>query len=121
MLNPLMQLYIISVSLGLSVRLQFESCHHIFFRMVMTLCYDAISRNVSGLKYSPFVIFSLTSTTIFPACAFILLVQDRIGRKALASASLFLSGIATASSGLILATARSPDSGMIISLAIISR
>lgn len=91
--------------------------------MVMTLCYDAISRNINGLEYSPFVIFSITSLTIFPACLLILVVQDRIGRKALASGSLLLSGIFTIFSGLIQATimtnAFSPI--VIITLAVIAR
>lgn len=89
--------------------------------MVMTLCYDAISRNVNGLGYSPFVVFSVTSTTILPACAFILLTQDQLGRKALASSALLVSGIFTASSGLILATMSSPSPSLIITLAIIAR
>lgn len=61
--------------------------------MVITLCYDAISRNINGVNYSPFILFSITSVTILPACVFILILQDRIGRKAMASASLLLSGI----------------------------
>lgn len=87
----------------------------------MTLCYDAISRNVNGLGYSPFVVFSATSTTIFPACAFILAMQDRIGRKALASSSLLVSGIFTACAGIILATIKAPSPVLIISLAIVAR
>lgn len=87
----------------------------------MTLCYDAISRNVSGLGYPPFIVFSLTSTTIFPACAIILATQDRLGRKALASSSLLISGIFTASAGLILASIEEPSPLLIVSLGIIAR
>lgn len=72
-------------------------------RMVITLCYDAISRNVEGLGISPFIMFSLSATAIFPACLVILLLQDRIGRKAMASSSLFISGIFTAGTGIIIA------------------
>lgn len=87
----------------------------------MTLCYDAISRNVSGFGYSPFVIFSATSATIFPACLVILLAQDRLGRKALASSSLLLSGLFTACSALLLTLADSPDANVAASLAMVAR
>lgn len=72
--------------------------------MVMTLGYDAIARNVNGFNLSPFVIFTATSATIFPGCAFILAMQDRIGRKAMASGSLLISGIFMAAVGTMLAT-----------------
>lgn len=87
----------------------------------MTLCYDAISRNVNGLKYSPFLVFSTTSTSILPACLFIVLVQDKIGRKALASGALLLSGIFTATSGTVQAFFSNPYPSLIIIFAILSR
>lgn len=89
--------------------------------MVMTLCYDAISRNVSGFGYSPFVIFSATSATIFPACLVILLVQDHLGRKALASSSLLLSGLFTACSAVLLSLTSDPDANVTASLAMVAR
>ena len=72
------------------------------FSMVLTLCYDAISRNVNGLGFSPFIVFSLSSLTILPSCLIILLLQDKIGRKAMASSSLLLSGLFTAIAGVLL-------------------
>lgn len=92
-----------------------------FKSMVMTLCYDAISRNVQHLDYSPFIVFSITSTTIFPACAFILATQDRVGRKALASVSLFISGIFTSFAGILLATMLKPNPAIVVSLALVAR
>lgn len=71
-------------------------------RMVITLCYDAISRNVEGLGVSPFVVFSISATSILPACLVILLLQDRIGRKAMASGSLVMSGFITCLTGILL-------------------
>lgn len=71
--------------------------------MVITLSYDAISRNVEGLGLSPFVMFSLSATSIFPACVVLLLLQDTIGRKAMAASSLLVSGIFTVSTGLLIA------------------
>lgn len=70
--------------------------------MVITLCYDAISRNVEGLGVSPFLVFSISATSILPACLVILLLQDRIGRKAMASSSLLLSGFITGLTGFLL-------------------
>lgn len=74
--------------------------------MVITLCYDAISRNVEGLGLSPFIMFSLSATAIFPACVVLLLLQDIIGRKAMAASSLFISGIFTVASGFLIAYER---------------
>lgn len=70
--------------------------------MVITLCYDAISRNVEGLGVSPFLVFSISASSILPACLVILLLQDRIGRKAMAAWSLLLSGFITCSTGLLI-------------------
>lgn len=70
--------------------------------MVITLCYDAISRNVEGLGMSPFLVFSISATSILPACLIILLLQDRIGRKAMASSSLLLNGFITVGTGFLL-------------------
>ncbi|KAJ8923756.1 hypothetical protein NQ315_010337 [Exocentrus adspersus] len=93
----------------------------VFKSMVLTLCYDAISRNVNGLGYSPFVVFTATSSTILPACLFILAVQDKAGRKALASGSLLLSGVFTTGSGVIQAFMQNPEPILIITLAVIAR
>lgn len=71
--------------------------------MVLTLCYDAISRNVSGLGFSPFLLFSASSLIILPACLIILAFQDKIGRKAMTSGSLLISGLFTAVTGVLLA------------------
>lgn len=71
-------------------------------RMVITLCYDAVSRNVQGLGISPFVMFTLSATSILPACLLLIALQDRIGRKAMASMSLLLSGIFISCTGIIL-------------------
>ncbi|XP_004518133.1 organic cation transporter protein isoform X1 [Ceratitis capitata] len=75
----------------------------LFFKsMVITLCYDAVSRNVQGLGISPFVMFTLSATAILPACILLIVLQDRIGRKAMASMSLLLSGVFISVTGAIL-------------------
>jgi MFS family permease len=84
-------------------RLRRKTCILIFKSMVLTLCFDAISRNVDGLGYSPFVMFSMTSLTKLPASLIILLLQDRVGRKAMASGSLLISGVFTIASGIVIA------------------
>lgn len=70
--------------------------------MVITLCYDAVSRNVQGLGISPFLMFTLSATTILPACLLIIALQDRIGRKAMTSITLLLSGIFISVTGIVL-------------------
>lgn len=91
-------------------------------RMIITLGYDAISKNVEGLGISPFVLFSLSASAIFPACLMLLLLQDRIGRKAMASSSLLVSGFFTAGTGIILANQQShPDPLLLAVLSIIAR
>lgn len=91
--------------------------------MVITLCYDAISRNVDDFGITPFVMFTLSAAAILPACVVLLLLQDRIGRKAMAAGSLLVSGIFTAATGIIIAYrqhgAASP--AMLVTLAVIGR
>lgn len=90
--------------------------------MVITLCYDAMSRNVEGLGISPFIMFTLSASAIFPACLVLLALQDRIGRKAMASSSLLLSGIFTAASGIIIvyhSGVKSPE--LLVILSVIGR
>ncbi|XP_068152102.1 organic cation transporter-like protein [Drosophila tropicalis] len=98
----------------------------LFFKsMVITLCYDAVSRNVQGLGISPFVMFSLSATTILPACLLLIALQDRIGRKAMASMSLLLSGIFISVTGCILFAAATNTSEktttLLVSLSVIGR
>lgn len=96
----------------------------LFFKsMVITLCYDAVSRNVQGLGISPFVMFSLSATAILPACLLIIALQDRIGRKAMASASLLLSGIFISVTGGIIFAASASDktTTLLVSLSVVGR
>lgn len=90
--------------------------------MIITLGYDAISKNVEGLGMSPFILFSLSASAILPACLVLLLLQDRIGRKAMASSSLLVSGFFTAGTGIVLAyQTNHQDPAMLAVLSIIGR
>jgi MFS family permease len=89
--------------------------------MIITLGYDAISKNVEGLGISPFIMFSLSASAIFPACLVLLALQDRIGRKAMASSSLLISGIFTAGCGIILAYKKHQDVTVLAILNIVGR
>ncbi|CAG2061257.1 unnamed protein product, partial [Timema podura] len=62
--------------------------------------FDAISRNVEGLNYSPVFMFSVTSVTKLPSSLVIVGLQNRVGRKAMASGAILLSGVFTVVSGL---------------------
>lgn len=84
-----------------------KTCILIFKTMVLTLCYDVISRHVNGLGLSPFVMFSASSATVLPSCLMVIALQDRVGRKALASASLLLTGLFAGAAGTVLASADS--------------
>lgn len=106
----------------MSIHFQQNNAFLSFHRMVITLCYDAMSRNVEGLGVSPFLMFTLSASAIFPACLVLLALQDRIGRKAMASSSLLLSGIFTAASGIIIVYHRgvkSPE--LMVALSVIGR
>lgn len=74
--------------------------------MVLTLCYDAISRNIEGLGYDPFTMFTITSATIFPSCVTILLLQDRVGRKAISVLALLLTGLLNLTQGALLVSGK---------------
>lgn len=89
--------------------------------MIITLGYDAISKNVEGLGLSPFILFSLSASAILPACLVLLALQDRIGRKAMASSSLLVSGFFTAGTGIALAYQKSQDPLLLAALSIIGR
>lgn len=89
--------------------------------MVITLCYDAMSRNVEGLGISPFIMFTLSASAIFPACLVLLVLQDRIGRKAMASSSLLLSGIFTAASVIIVYHRGVESPELLVTLSVIGR
>jgi OCT family organic cation transporter-like MFS transporter 4/5 len=89
--------------------------------MIITLGYDAISKNVEGLGISPFVLFSLSASAILPACLVLLALQDRIGRKAMASSSLLVSGLFTAGCGIILAYRTDQNPVVLAALSIVGR
>ncbi|KAH8360131.1 hypothetical protein KR093_010956 [Drosophila rubida] len=97
----------------------------LFFKsMVITLCYDAVSRNVQGLGISPFVMFSLSATTILPACLLLIALQDRIGRKAMASMSLLISGILISVTCIVLFAAISENNQtttLLVTLSVVGR
>ncbi|XP_061391953.1 organic cation transporter protein-like [Musca vetustissima] len=76
----------------------------LFFKsMVITLCYDVVSRNVEGMGISPFIMFSLSALVVLPSSLMLVLLQDRIGRKGMASGSLLVGGFFTVAAGIAIA------------------
>ncbi|XP_037944869.1 organic cation transporter-like protein [Teleopsis dalmanni] len=76
----------------------------LFFKsMVITLCYDAVSRNVEGMGISPFVMFSVSAFAVLPSSIMVILLQDRIGRKGMAAGSLLVGGLFTSAAGIAIA------------------
>ncbi|XP_055379149.1 organic cation transporter 1-like [Condylostylus longicornis] len=75
----------------------------LFKSVVITLCYDVVSRNVENMGISAFIMFTISSMAVLPSCMSVVLLQDRLGRKAMASMSLFIGGVFTAATGIIVA------------------
>ncbi|EDV43372.1 uncharacterized protein Dana_GF16555 [Drosophila ananassae] len=71
--------------------------------VIITLSCDVINRNMEGLGTSPFKLFSFTSVVYLPAGVAILLLQNKIGRKGMACAALFVGGLITTATGLLIA------------------
>nr|XP_044250057.1 organic cation transporter protein-like [Drosophila takahashii] len=72
--------------------------------VIVTIAFDILSRNVEGLGISPFKLFSYSGFAVLPGGLAIILFQNRIGRKGMACASLFVSAIITAATGYLVAT-----------------
>ncbi len=75
---------------------------HFHYRMVTTLSYDVISRNVEefGSAGSPFVTFSINAFAIIPAIIVLVLFQDKIGRKAMSSLAFLVCALCTLFTGI---------------------
>lgn len=82
--------------------------------MVITLCYDAVSRNVEGMGLSPFVMFSLSALAVLPSSIILVFLQDKIGRKAMASSSLVVGGLFTTAAGIAIAYQRNNHNALIL-------
>ncbi|EDV48477.1 uncharacterized protein Dere_GG23384 [Drosophila erecta] len=72
--------------------------------MIITIAFDILSRNVEGVGISPFKLFSYSGFCYLPAGLTIILFQNKIGRKGMACASLFVGAIITAATGYLVAT-----------------
>lgn len=82
--------------------------------MVITLCYDVVSRNVEGMGLSPFIMFSISSLAVLPSSIAMILLQDRIGRKGMASGSLLFGAIFTTATGVIIAYQRENQNAFLL-------
>ncbi|KAH8315084.1 organic cation transporter protein-like [Drosophila kikkawai] len=71
--------------------------------MIITIAFDILSRNVEGVGISPFKLFSYSGFCYLPAGLTIILFQNKIGRKGMACASLFMGAIITATTGYLVA------------------
>ncbi|KAH8312290.1 hypothetical protein KR044_010102 [Drosophila immigrans] len=98
----------------------------IFFQMLIvfmliTVCYNIMSRNVEGLGISPFIMFSLTALTLPPSGILQANIQNRIGRKGSSVSAMLLTGLFTAASGIALSLWHHPSSALLVSLNLIAR
>ncbi|XP_016935725.3 organic cation transporter protein [Drosophila suzukii] len=72
--------------------------------MIITIAFDILSRNVEGVGISPFHLFSYSGFVVLPGGLTIILFQNKIGRKGMACASLFVGAIITAATGYLVGT-----------------
>lgn len=82
--------------------------------MVISLCFDVVSRNVEGMGISPYIMFSLSALAILPASLFVALLQDRIGRKGMAAGSLLVGGFFTVAAGITIAYQKEYHNGILL-------
>ncbi|XP_037730641.1 organic cation transporter protein-like [Drosophila subpulchrella] len=72
--------------------------------MIITIAFDILSRNVEGVGISPFHLFSYSGFVVLPGGLTIILFQNKIGRKGMACASLFVGAFITAATGYLVGT-----------------
>lgn len=65
----------------------------LFCSVIVMLCREVTNRNVEGYGLSPFWMLSLGSVTLLPASLLIMLLHDRIGRKAIFFGSQIITGV----------------------------
>ncbi|XP_016961532.1 organic cation transporter protein [Drosophila biarmipes] len=82
--------------------------------MIITIAFDILSRNVEGVGISPFELFSYSGFCYLPAGLAIILFQNKIGRKGMACASLFVGAIITATTGYLIATLDPADYSVLL-------
>ncbi|KAH8278560.1 hypothetical protein KR018_005215 [Drosophila ironensis] len=84
--------------------------------VIITLSCDVINRNMEGLGSSPFKLFSFTSVVYLPAGVAILLLQNKIGRKGMACAALFVGGVITMVTGLLIANLDASQNAILLAV-----
>lgn len=89
--------------------------------MIITVCFNIMSRNVEGLGISPFVMFSLTALTLPISGIVQANIQNRIGRKGSVVSATLLTGVFTAASGIVLSLCKDSSVILVVSLNLISR
>ncbi|XP_017085169.2 organic cation transporter protein-like [Drosophila eugracilis] len=72
--------------------------------MIITIAFDILGRNVEGVGISPFKLFFYSGFVVLPGGLTIILFQNKIGRKGMACASLFVGAIITAATGYLVGT-----------------
>ncbi|KAM8706264.1 hypothetical protein ACLKA7_010525 [Drosophila subpalustris] len=93
----------------------------LFVFMIITVCFNIMSRNVEGLGISPFIMFSLTALTLPVSGIVQANIQNRIGRKGSSVSATLLTGVFTAASGIVLSLCKDSSVFLVVTLNIISR
>ncbi|XP_017845629.1 organic cation transporter 1-like [Drosophila busckii] len=88
---------------------------------IITLCYNTLARSVEGLGISPFISFSLSALTLPVSGIIQAKIQRSFGRKATSISSMLLTGLFTATSGIVLSLWKDPSVFLLVSLMLLSR
>ncbi|XP_068152103.1 organic cation transporter protein [Drosophila tropicalis] len=83
---------------------------------IITVAFDIVSRNMEGVGTSPFKLFSYTGIVYLPAGFTIILLQNIIGRKGMACATLLGGAITTAVTGYMVATLDPANHALVLAL-----
>ncbi|XP_034487930.1 organic cation transporter 1-like [Drosophila innubila] len=89
--------------------------------MIITVCFNIMSRNVEGLGISPFVMFSLSALALPFSGVVQANILNRIGRKGSTVSATLLTGVFTAASGIVLSFWQDASVILLVTLALISR
>lgn len=89
--------------------------------MIITLCYNTVSRHLDVQILSPFIMLTLSGLTLPPAGLVLAGIQKLIGRKGCSVSAMLLTGLFTSASGIVISVWSQSSSVIIVILMLASR
>lgn len=89
--------------------------------MIVTLCYNTVSRHLDVEVLSPFIMFALSALTLPPAGFVLAGLQKVIGRKGCSVSAMLLTGLFTSASGIVISLWHQNSSVILVILMLASR